>query len=59
MLHKCVSVSILLRAGHLDRNGHFVAATVPINDGANVIALRSIINDRALIPPGAGTCSRY
>jgi len=39
-----------IRAGHLDANGNFVAATVPINDGANTIALRSIINDRALIP---------
>jgi CxxC motif-containing protein (DUF1111 family) len=39
-----------IRAGHLDGNGNFVAATVPINDGANVIANRSIINDRALIP---------
>jgi CxxC motif-containing protein (DUF1111 family) len=40
-----------IRAGHLDANGNFVAATAPINDGANTIALRSIINDRALIPP--------
>lgn len=39
-----------MRAGHLDANGNFVAATVPINDGANIIANRSIINDRALIP---------
>src|SRR5579863_7535482 len=39
-----------IRAGHLDANGNFVAATVPINDGANTIANRSIINDRALIP---------
>src|ERR1700758_5197274 len=39
-----------IRAGHQDANGNFVAATVPINDGANVIANRSIINDRALIP---------
>src|SRR5579859_6523110 len=39
-----------VRAGHKDANGNFVAATVPINDGANVIANRSIINDRALIP---------
>src|SRR5207247_5289975 len=30
--------------------GTCVAATVPINDGANIIANRSIINDRALIP---------
>jgi CxxC motif-containing protein (DUF1111 family) len=39
-----------IRAGHLDQNGNFVAATVPINDGASTIANRSIINDRALIP---------
>src|SRR5580693_4030933 len=39
-----------IRAGHSDANGNFVAATVPINDGANIIANRSIINDRALIP---------
>src|SRR6266700_961754 len=39
-----------IRAGHLDANGNFVAATVPINGGANTIALRSIINDRALTP---------
>ena len=39
-----------IRAGHLDATGNFVAATVPINDGANSIVLRSIINDRALIP---------
>jgi CxxC motif-containing protein (DUF1111 family) len=39
-----------VRAGHKDATGNFVAATVPINDGANVIANRSIINDRALIP---------
>jgi CxxC motif-containing protein (DUF1111 family) len=39
-----------IRAGHNDASGNFVAATVPINDGTNVIANRSIINDRALIP---------
>jgi CxxC motif-containing protein (DUF1111 family) len=39
-----------VRAGHKDANGNFVAATVPINGGANIIANRSIINDRALIP---------
>jgi CxxC motif-containing protein (DUF1111 family) len=39
-----------VRAGHKDANGNFVAATVSINDGANTIANRSIINDRALIP---------
>jgi len=39
-----------VRAGHHDASGNFVAATVLINDGANVIANRSIINDRALIP---------
>jgi CxxC motif-containing protein (DUF1111 family) len=39
-----------IRAGHLDANGNFVPATVPINDGANSIANRSIIDDRALVP---------
>lgn len=39
-----------VRAGHMDANDNFVAATVPINAGANIIANRSIINDRALIP---------
>jgi CxxC motif-containing protein (DUF1111 family) len=39
-----------IRAGHLDQDGNFVAATVSINDGANAIANRSIIDDRALIP---------
>jgi CxxC motif-containing protein (DUF1111 family) len=39
-----------VRAGHKDANGDFAAATVPINDGLNAIANRSIINDRALIP---------
>ena len=39
-----------VRAGHKDENGNFVAATVLIHDGADVIANRSIINDRALIP---------
>ena len=39
-----------IRAGHLDQEGNFVAATVPIDDGASTIANRSIVNDRALIP---------
>jgi len=39
-----------IRAGHKDANGNFVAATVPIDDGASTIALRSIINDRAVVP---------
>jgi Di-haem oxidoreductase, putative peroxidase len=39
-----------LRAGHRDANGNFVNPTVPINDGANTITGRSIINDRAVIP---------
>jgi hypothetical protein len=39
-----------IRAGHLDINGNFVAATITIADGTAVIANRSIINDRALIP---------
>jgi CxxC motif-containing protein (DUF1111 family) len=39
-----------LRVGHRDAHGNFVNPTVLINDGANTIAGRSIINDRALIP---------
>ena len=39
-----------LRVGHLDANGNFVNPTVVINDGANTITGRSIINDRAVIP---------
>jgi CxxC motif-containing protein (DUF1111 family) len=39
-----------LRVGHLDANGNFVNPTVSINDGANTISGRSIINDRAVIP---------
>jgi CxxC motif-containing protein (DUF1111 family) len=39
-----------LRVGHTDANGNFVNPTVLINDGANSIAGRSIINDRAVIP---------
>src|SRR6202030_4627414 len=38
------------RVGHTDQNGNFVNPTVHINDGANSITGRSIINDRALIP---------
>ena len=38
-----------IRAGHLDpTTGAFVSATVPINDGADAIKLRSIVNDRAI-----------
>src|SRR5215472_12117570 len=33
-----------IRAGHKDANGNFVAASVPINDGAFTIMNRSIIN---------------
>ena len=39
-----------LRIGHLDANGNFVNPTIPINDGANTITGRSIVNDRAVIP---------
>jgi CxxC motif-containing protein (DUF1111 family) len=39
-----------LRAGHLDANGNFVNPTVLINDGANSITGRSIIDDRAVVP---------
>jgi CxxC motif-containing protein (DUF1111 family) len=39
-----------LRAGHKDANGNFVNPTIPINDGANAITGRSIIDDRAVVP---------
>jgi CxxC motif-containing protein (DUF1111 family) len=39
-----------LRVGHLDTNGNFVNPSVPINDGANMITGRSLINDRAVCP---------
>jgi len=39
-----------LRVGHLDANGNFVNPTVPINDGADTITGRSLINDRAVLP---------
>ena len=39
-----------LRVGHRDANGNFVNPTVPINDGADQITGRSIVNDRAVIP---------
>jgi CxxC motif-containing protein (DUF1111 family) len=39
-----------LRVGHDDANGNFVNPTVPINDGADSITGRSILNDRAVLP---------
>jgi CxxC motif-containing protein (DUF1111 family) len=39
-----------LRVGHRDANGNFVNPIVPINDGADQIAGRSIVNDRAVVP---------
>ena len=36
-----------IRIGHKDDNGNFVNPTIPINDGANSIAGRSLVNDRA------------
>jgi CxxC motif-containing protein (DUF1111 family) len=39
-----------LRCGHEDFNGNFVAPTIFINDGANSIPGRSLVNDRAICP---------
>ena len=39
-----------IRAGHRDDNGTFVNPSVLINDGANSIGGRSIIDDRAICP---------
>jgi CxxC motif-containing protein (DUF1111 family) len=38
------------RFGHTDANGNFVNPTVTINEGANTITGRSIVNDRAICP---------
>jgi CxxC motif-containing protein (DUF1111 family) len=37
-----------LRIGHLDSSGNFVNPTIPINEGANSITGRSIVDDRAI-----------
>lgn len=39
-----------LRVGHTDVNGNFVNPTITINDGANSIPNRSLVNDRAICP---------
>jgi CxxC motif-containing protein (DUF1111 family) len=39
-----------LRIGHRDENGNFANPTVLINDGADAITGRSIVNDRAVVP---------
>ncbi len=39
-----------IRAGHTDVNGNFVNPTILINDGANTISGRSIVNDRSICP---------
>jgi CxxC motif-containing protein (DUF1111 family) len=39
-----------LRVGHLDRDGHFQNAQIPIAHGAEVITGRSLVNDRAICP---------
>ncbi len=39
-----------IRAGHRDAQGNFVNPTVTINDGADTISSRSIINDRSICP---------
>jgi len=37
-----------LRVGHTDRNGSFVNPSLAINDGANTVPNRSLVNDRAI-----------
>jgi CxxC motif-containing protein (DUF1111 family) len=39
-----------LRVGHNDADGNFVNPTIFINDGADVIKGRSLVNDRAITP---------
>src|SRR5215471_2146728 len=42
-----------VRAGHLDRDGHFQNAQIPIAHGREVITGRSLVNDRAICPNAA------
>jgi len=42
-----------LRVGHLDAHGVFRNPEIPINNGAEIIKDRSLINDRAICPSGA------
>jgi len=42
-----------LRVGHLDRDGHFQNAQIPIAHGTEVISGRSLVNDRAICPNAA------
>jgi CxxC motif-containing protein (DUF1111 family) len=39
-----------VRVGHKDANGNFANPTILINDGANSISGRSLVNDRATCP---------
>jgi cytochrome c551/c552 len=39
-----------VRVGHKDANGNFVNPTILINNGANSITGRSIVNDRSICP---------
>jgi cytochrome c5 len=42
-----------LRVGQMSSSGQFTNPNVPIGDGTDVIANRSLINDRAICPSGA------
>ncbi len=42
-----------LRVGHTDSFGNFVNPTITINDGANSIPNRSLVNDRSICPQAA------
>ena len=39
-----------LRVGHLDRFGRFASPTIPLGDGSESIAGRSLVNDRSVCP---------
>ena len=42
-----------LRVGHTDAFGNFVNPSISINDGANTIPNRSLVNDRSICPQAA------
>jgi len=42
-----------LRVGHRSKDGHFESPSIPIDDGKETIAGRTLVNDRAICPSAA------
>jgi hypothetical protein len=45
-----------LRVGHRDRSGNFINPTIVINNGANSVPNRSLVNDRSTCPQASERC---